>query len=249
VGCDANTVSDIFCTASKADIEEMRTTFENLTGKNLSDRLRSELSGEHEKLILQLLNGSGRGNGVPSDEHATNCANRIQSIIKNGTGMMGGLKADAQKELVDVIISCSPSQCKLLCRMWEKIFPSEGSLEKCIKKHFSGALEYACLALLQSPVLLFTQHLKRAMDGIGTNEKEVAAIIGGNQKDMVQEIKSLFFTNYGRELSHSVQKEVGGHFQTAILEWLKGVDPTGTKMKNDSFSFFISLMVYIYACV
>ncbi len=87
-------MNELFCLNTTQDITAMRTAFEQRGDKSLTDRLRSELSGEHEKLILKLLL-SGRGAQPADAARARAQAEELSQIIKKGTGMMGGLKEAA----------------------------------------------------------------------------------------------------------------------------------------------------------
>ena len=55
LGCNTELVNEIFCTLNNEEIKAMRETYQNKYDSSLGDRLRSELSGEHERLILKLL--------------------------------------------------------------------------------------------------------------------------------------------------------------------------------------------------
>ena len=98
MGCTKSTVSKIFCLSSTEDLQAMKTIWEQKNDSPLSDRLRSELSGEHEGLILYLLQ-HGRGQGVRDEAFSQQKAAELQSAIKAGKGMMGGLSSKAQKQV------------------------------------------------------------------------------------------------------------------------------------------------------
>ncbi len=48
-------MNDVFCTSNAVDISRMRESFDRSSKRNIVDSLKSELGGEHEKLILFLL--------------------------------------------------------------------------------------------------------------------------------------------------------------------------------------------------
>jgi hypothetical protein len=52
LGCDKAAVNELYTTLSNAELLGMRRAYEGLTDSNLSDRLKSELSGEHEVAML-----------------------------------------------------------------------------------------------------------------------------------------------------------------------------------------------------
>ncbi len=122
MGCDKSLVNEVICLATKSELDETKAYFEGVFDKPLSDKLRSELSGEHEALIMSLLL-RGRGDGPVDLYLANQQAERIHDIIENGGGMMGGLKDSAQRELGTILYEASPAQGqaikrnKLICRI------------------------------------------------------------------------------------------------------------------------------------
>lgn len=81
----------------------MRAVFEKRYDTKLSDRLRGELSGEHETLILHLLM-HGRGTGPVDVEKATEAAKKIHQDILDGRAMVGGLKESAKRHVSEFLV-------------------------------------------------------------------------------------------------------------------------------------------------
>jgi hypothetical protein len=102
MGCNTRVVNEVFCLASKEEIVQMKAFYEK-SHPPLSDKLRSELSGEHEALILNLLL-RGRGNGPVNVPQAEQTATQLKEVIKKGSGMMGGLKDSAQRTVSDITV-------------------------------------------------------------------------------------------------------------------------------------------------
>ncbi|XP_023218157.1 annexin-B12-like [Centruroides sculpturatus] len=62
--------------------------------------------------------------------------------------------------------------------------------------------------------------LRRAMKGIGTDERIVIDILTNHSNDQRQEIKAKYQSMYGRDLIEDLRAELGGHFEdvcTALL--------------------------------
>lgn len=98
IGSDKSLVNEIFCLSSTNDIFAIRALYEQSHDRSLSDVLRGELSGEHEKLIINLLL-NGRDDSPPNVSAAEQHARDIQRLIENGGTMMGGLDDSAQREV------------------------------------------------------------------------------------------------------------------------------------------------------
>ena len=76
----------------------MKTIWEHKHDSPLVDRLRSELSGEHERLMLYLLQ-HGRGEGGRDESFSAHKAEDLHRCIKHGKTMLGGLSGKAEKEV------------------------------------------------------------------------------------------------------------------------------------------------------
>jgi hypothetical protein len=225
IGCNEDLVNEVMCLASNAELRDLKAAFEGRSDKSLVDRLRSELKGNHETLILRLLT-KGRGEGPADDAKARGQATELTNVIKSGSSMLGGLSNDAQVRVIDIVASCSVAQSQALKSAYEHINMGKPSLEATIKAKFSGHLEDALLLLLQDPLDSMCQRIRAATEGIGCNEEVVSRIIGGNDKDVVQQIIARYKLKYDVDLRVLIKKETGGDYQNALLTYMKGEDPT-----------------------
>ena len=73
---------------------------------------------------------------------------------------------------------------------------------------------------LESPLDASCYLLRKAMDGIGTNEDTIARVIGGADKTDVLKIHARFDEKYSRSLSADLESELGGDLKKAVLKWL-----------------------------
>lgn len=226
IGCNKSLVNEIFCTATTADIRSMRATFESAGDNNLADRLRSELGGEHEKLILFLLQ-NGRPDAPAHEGEADGQAEEIHQKIKKGSSMMGGLSNAAEEDISKYLASLSAQQMAVVKDAWDRKFGSEGSLEKVVVKKFGGALEEACVFLLHDPLDIEAKKLRDAMEGIGSNDRVLSRILGGAHKHTAVLLAQRYMNKYNENLRTRIGSETGGHLKTALLTWLMGTDPTG----------------------
>lgn len=219
IGCNKTLLNNCFTQSTTEDLAEMQRVYENMNGKKLADVIRSELSGEHEKLILYLLK-----NGRPQDPGDASKAEEqkktLKDMIKNGGSMLGGLKDKAEEEISKYIAAMSAKQCGEVKKVY-------GKFEETIKDKFSGALEEAILQLMQEPDELQAFQLKEAMQGIGTDEENICRILGGNHKHVAAQISATFFTKYDKYLKDELASEIGGNFLNAVKVWIRGHDAAG----------------------
>ena len=110
LGCNKELVNKIFCFASTEDINSLKACYEAQTDKQLSDLLRKELGGEHKEVIMHLLlNGRDFSSSV-NEDRAAEQANRLVAILKDETGMLGGLSDEGKVKFAKVLCEGSPEQ-------------------------------------------------------------------------------------------------------------------------------------------
>jgi hypothetical protein len=132
------------------------------------DRLRSELGGGLEYLVVRLFSGGrGRSDGSPFDAEIV--AQRLHDSAASWGSDPNGF--------TDILTSCSVEECKLVADAYERLFSK--SLEATIKSEFRGAVEKAFLFLISDPIDSYCRLLKDATDGVGTTEDVINRILGG----------------------------------------------------------------------
>ena len=97
LGSDKTLINELICLSTKK-VQEMKQFYEKSNDSSLSDKLRSELSGEHEALIMNLLL-RGRGDSPIDINLANDQAERIHNTIERGGGMFGGLDDTSQRSV------------------------------------------------------------------------------------------------------------------------------------------------------
>jgi hypothetical protein len=137
MGCTKSTVSKIFCLSTTEEIQDMKAIWELKNDSPLADRLRSELSGEHQNLILYLLL-NGRASGARSESFSSHKADDIHRAIKNGKTMMGGLSSKAERQVAELLTQVGPDQIDDLKSAWERQYGKDGSLKSVLAKRLGG---------------------------------------------------------------------------------------------------------------
>ena len=115
---------------------------------------------------------------------------------------------------------------KLIANAYDRMFNT--SLHAAVKSEFSGYIKEALLNLLEDPIDVYCRKLKSAsVDQIGTDEKTVCRIIGGNNKATVHTIARRYFEKYNTVLVEDLRSELSGDFREAVLTYINSSDITG----------------------
>ncbi|CAM9472437.1 unnamed protein product [Chrysoparadoxa australica] len=218
MGTDEDLLIEIFHTRTNDEIAAMKAKWEGQKDSSLVDRLSSEVGGKYLRtLFLNILQGS-RGSG--DDEGAA--AEQAQALYDAGVGKTFGTDEEV---FVNIFGTCSSDQIQLIKKEYEA---AQGqSLEKAIKKEFRGDLEDCLVAMLQPPVGYWCTLLRKATEGMGTDEKTICRVLGGADREQVQEICSTYYEKYDTILADTLKKELRGKFERACLAWIApNSDPT-----------------------
>ena len=133
------------------------------------DRLRGELGGGLEHLVVRLFTG-GRGRSDDSPFDAEIVAQRLHD-----TASTWGSDPDG---FTDILTSCTVEECKQVAAAYERLFST--SLEATIKSEFRSVMEKAFLFLINDPIDNYCRLLRDATDGLGTTEAVINRILGGS---------------------------------------------------------------------
>ena len=76
-----------------------------------------------------------------------------------------------------------------------------------------------------------SEKLRKAMKGLGTDEKTIIEILGNRSNDQRQELKIVFKQMHGRDLLEDLRSELSGHFKDTIEALMM------TPIEYDAYSF------------
>lgn len=216
LGTNEGLIISILAPASNARILAAKARHDQKYPKPLIDRLKSELSGSMEDVVLALIRGERQEDVV--DEGLA--VKQAKDLHDAGIGKRLGTD---KKTFIRILTQASRQQIQLIRKYYER---NHGmSLEKAIKKECSGCFETMLLAMIMDPVAYYALQLKTAFKGLGSDKSVIARVLGGNDKPAVEEIAECYRTNYGESLMAALKSETSGKFRRAVLTWVCSSDP------------------------
>lgn len=115
-----------------------------------------------------------------------------------------------EKAIIDVLGNRSNEQRQDIVRMFKTIFGKD--LIKELKSELSGKFETVVLGLLYTPAMYDATELKKAMQGLGTNEDVLIEIMCSRSNKEIMEISNCFKKITGKSLENWLKSETSGHF-------------------------------------
>nr|CAH7766068.1 unnamed protein product [Callosobruchus chinensis] len=236
-GTDEKAIINVLARRTNAQRLQIAVEFKTMYGKDLIKDLKSELSGNFEKLVVAMM--------TPLPEY----------YAKELHDAMSGIGTD-EDVLIEILCTMSNQEIRTIREAYQAIYhrPLESDLkgdtggtfkrlmeyqrltghdiEEAIKNEFSGDCEEGFLAVIRSiknQPLFFARRLHKSMKGMGTNDQQlIRLVVTRCEVDMVQ-IKAEYQAKYGEPLAEAIKVQFGKHdiFTKDLYSDIKG-DTSGT---------------------
>lgn len=133
---------------------------------------------------------------------------------------MKGLGTD-EDAIVDVLTSRSNSQRQAIEKEYKREFGRD--LIEDLKDELGGKFESLMVALVRSPYEFLCRELKKAMDGMGTDEETIVEILAPLTADEINQLVAVYEDMEGRPLAEHLCSETSGHFRRLLTLIITGV--------------------------
>lgn len=209
-GTDEDVLIEVMCGLSNREIRAINIVYGHIFGKTLEDALREDTSGCFKRIMVSL----STGNRDESMHVDMNAARLDAEALKNaGIARMG----TDESEFNRILCLRNFEHIKQVAREYEQL--TGHTLEKDIKKEFSGDIEDALVAVLRVALNrseFFARRLHMAMAGLGTNDRDlIRLVVTRCEVDMV-DIKEEFQKKYGKPLKSFIKGDTSGDYKHAL---------------------------------
>jgi hypothetical protein len=211
-GTDEDTCIEILCTRPNWYIKNIITAYTNLFGKDLIKDVKSDFSGNLEKLFVNILNCSRSENTKPNQQTIEQYA---QQLIKGGIKRLG----TDEKLFIDILTKCSTQELQLLSQVYEK--QAGESLLKSIDKEFSGNLKKTLKTIIYAntiPSEYFATRVHESLKGAGTKDKLLMRILITRDEVDMPQIKECYKKLYGKDMVQAVKSDTTGDYKKLLVE-------------------------------
>ncbi|KAH8409206.1 hypothetical protein KR009_010701, partial [Drosophila setifemur] len=210
IGTDEEVLIEIFCTLSNMEIYTIKNQYLRLYGAHLESELKSETSGNFKRLLTSLCTAARDESGRIDPNAAKDDA---RELLKAGE-----LRVGTDESMFNMIL-CQRNygQLKMIFQEYESM--TGHSLEKAIKKEFSGDIMEGLIAIYRcvtNKAEYFASRLHKAMAGIGTNDTQLIRVIITRCEIDMTDIKGAFERLYGKSLKSWIKGDTSGHYKHAL---------------------------------
>ena len=213
IGSDKDIITEVLCFRNIERINQIKAKFQEKYGKDLVAEIKSETSGDYQKIVLRLLEGDRTQDGKADLQK---CSGIAEELYKAGEGKMGTDEAT----FIKYFTSLAPNELLLVCKEYHKKYKK--NMLDVIENEFNGneqKLMTVILYSLFSPSEFFAKQIMDSIKGVGTDDvKLIRSIITRYSIDM-KKVKKYFKKMYNKELLDEVKEDVSGSYGR-ILEVL-----------------------------
>lgn len=211
IGTDEETVVEVICSATNQEIYSIKAAYQHMYHRSLEEDLRGDTSGNFKRLMVSLCVGN-RSEDYNVDPGAVQAD--AQALLRAGE-----LRVGTDESTFNAVL-CQRSYAHLQGVIVEYQRITGHSLEKAIKKEFSGDIEEGLLTILrcvENRPGYFAERLYKSMKGLGTDDRAlVRLVVSRCEVDMV-EIKQAFEAKYGKTLASFITGDTSGDYKKCLL--------------------------------
>ena len=213
IGSDKDVITEVLCFRDQKRINEIKAKFQEKYGKDLVAEIKSETSGDYQKIVLQLLEG-GRQENAQAD--LQKCSGIADELYKAGEDKLGTDEAT----FIKYFTSLSPAELLLVCKEYHKKYKK--NMLDVLKSEFDGNEKNLLIRILYSmfsPSEYFAEQIMYAVAGAGTNDAQLIRCIISRYSIDMKKVKKYYKKLYNKELLDDVKADVSGNYGK-ILEAL-----------------------------
>lgn len=213
IGSNKDIITEVLCFRNPERINQIKAKFQEKYGKDLVAEIKSETSGDYQKIVLRLLEGDRTQDGKADLQK---CSGIAEELYKAGEDKLGTDEAT----FIKYFTSLSPSELLLVCKEYHKKYKK--NMLDVIENEFNGNEKKLLIVILYSlfsPSEFFAKQIMDSIKGAGSDDvKLIRSIVTRYSIDM-KKVKKYFKKMYNKELLDEVKNDVSGSYGR-ILEAL-----------------------------
>lgn len=216
-GTDEDALIEIIASRPNWVMQKIKKKYKELYQNELIDDVKSDTSGDFQKLLVGLLD-SERNNSKDIDkEKCQILAKELNEAKDDKWNIDNNLDA-----FYKYIMNSSSKELSLVSREYYKL--SGETIFDGINKKFQGdtkELIKAVLYSLISPSEYFATRIKKAIEGFGTDNKTLIRILVSRCDLDINNIKQYYKQIYEKDMIEDIKNDISGDYKKILVELIK----------------------------
>lgn len=214
IGTDEGLLTEILCTREGSELVAIAEAFESAYGKDLREQIIEETGGDFEDLLKLLISGDREAPPADGKVDYGRVARDVDLLRKAGEKKIG----TDEETFIEIFGARSFTHLKAVAGHYS--MHSSKDLSEVVRDEFSGDIERALLTIIEyarNPAAYFAHRLKKAMDGVGTDDGQLIRIFVSRRSKDLDNIADEFARVQEKSLKKWVKSELSGDFEKIIL--------------------------------
>ncbi|KAM7396739.1 hypothetical protein PAMP_019756 [Pampus punctatissimus] len=212
LGTDEETLIEILCSRSTAELVEIKQVYKELFKKELEKDVAGDTSGNFAKLLLALVQAKrAEPSSIVDYEKIDDDARKLYDA-----GLK--IKGTDVATWISIMSERSVPHLQKVFQRYKSYSPYD--MQESIVQEVKGDLQRSFLVLVQSfenKQLYFANRLHEAMKSKGAKEKVVTRIIVSRCEVDLKKICSEYKAHYGQTLQKTILEHTKGDYQKVLL--------------------------------
>lgn len=211
ISSDKEVMTEVVCFRTPEEFAKIKEKFKEKYKKELVDEIKSECSGDYQKIIMALLENKRTPNSSPDVD---NCAKIAKELYDAGEGKIG----TNEEVFIKYFTTLSPEELLLVCKEYHKNYKRNmlDSIEEEFNSHTKDLLKII-LYSLYAPSEFYARNIYLSVAGAGTNDnKLIRSIVARSEVDMPK-IKKYYKKIYNKEMIDDVKGDTNGAYQKLLV--------------------------------
>ena len=211
IGSDKDVIAEIVSFRDFDRLNKIKEKFKEMYKKDLISEIKSETSGDFQKIILKLLENPRNQNSSPNLENCKKIAEEIYNAGENKIGTNEGV-------FIKYFTSLSPEELQLVSKEYHKNYGK--NIVQVIKSEFGGNDQKILLNILYglyNASEYFARKIYDAVDGVGTADDQLIRCVVSRYEIDMKMIKKYFKQIYQKDMIQRVNEDTGGEYQKLLV--------------------------------
>ena len=210
LGTKEGVLSEIIGSRTPQELAAIKQVYAANYGEVLDNAVASDTSGDHQKLLLGLLQCQ-RSNAAQPDANA--CMNDAAALYQAGEGKWGTDEATFNR----IFATRSPAELALINQYYKQ--NAGKGLLGAINSEFSGDTKDLLDTIVRSNVDPYGYYANRIHDsvaGMGTNDSRLIRNVCARHAVDMPYIKQAYLRDYGKDMLTDIQGDTSGHYRQIL---------------------------------
>lgn len=216
-GTDEGCLIEILASRPSWLLEKIKTKYKEIYNKELEDNIKSDCSGDFQKILVGLLKCKRSYSKEVNKEQCETLVKQMHEAKEENW-----LIDNEQDFFYKYIMLSSPKELSLVSRIYYKIYGT--TILDGIDKKYNGNAKELLNAILYSqisPSEYFAKKIKKAIEGFGTDNKTLIRILVTRCEVDMNIIKRYYKQLFNKDMIEDIKNDISGDYQKLMIELIK----------------------------